>query len=345
MIPARETTRRAFLAGSAATLAAANRLSIQKGVNFTAERPDVYDSPEALKLLESLPSYGVNSVALVPYGFTRPGTPEVRFGGPRVWERDDAIERMARAARAVGMKVMLKPQVWVGGSYPAALWFEAPADREKWFASYRLFAVHYAELATRIRASIYCVGTEFARLSKDERDWRGIVRLARRKFQGPVTYAATQGEEFEQISWWDSVDYIGLNNYYPLPDSLDTGAVLVKVESVQKRYGLPVIFPEAGFSSVSNGHREPWAENQGPLSTERQARCYEATLSTFTSKPWFAGVYWWKVGSNGRGGPDDRTHTPWNKPAMDVVKRWYLKQWQAERALPASGQSSPRRSG
>jgi hypothetical protein len=345
IIPAFGLSRRSFLAGAAVAPLIAKGAAVQKGVNFTAERPDIYDSPKAAELLGSLPAYGINAVALVPYGFTRPGTPEVRFGGQRMWERDDAIEKMSAVARAAGMSVLLKPQIWVGGSYPAALWFDKPEDRTKWMESYLPFAEHYATLATRIRASLYCVGTEFARMSKEEKAWRGIVRAARTKFRGPVTYAATQGEEFEQLSWWDAVDFIGLNNYYPLPDSLDTRAMVAKVEAVQARYSRPVIFPEAGYSSVSNANREPWAENQGPVSMEMQARCYEALLAAFTTKPWFAGVYWWKVGSNGKGGSEDRTHTPWNKPAMEVVKRWYRKQWQAEGTPPASGRSAPKRSG
>ena len=39
--------------------------------------------------------------------------------------------------------------------------------------------------------------------------------------------------------------------------------------------------------------------------------------------PGFQGMYWWKVGSNGYGGSQDGTHTPWGKPAMEVVSRGY----------------------
>jgi hypothetical protein len=47
-------------------------------------------------------------------------------------------------------------------------------------------------------------------------------------------------------------------------------------------------------------------------------------FKAFYAKPWFNGMYWWKVGTNGFGGPEDGSHTPWGKPAMDVVKRWYV---------------------
>ena len=86
----------------------------------------------------------------------------------------------------------------------------------------------------------------------------------------------------------------------------------------------PVVLTEAGFSAVVNAHRAPWEDETGkPLSLEEQARCYDALMSAFYEKPWFQGVYWWKLGTNGYGGPDNNSMTPWRKPAMEVVKRWY----------------------
>ena len=139
-----------------------------------------------------------------------------------------------------------------------------------------------------------------------------------------VLYAAVQGEEFENLRFWDAVDYIGLNNYYPLPDSLDCSGVIAKVEGIQKRFGKPLIFTEAGYSSLTAPHKEPW-DDRAPreISLEAQARCYEALCKAVYRKPWFQGVYWWKVGTNGFGGAQDRSHTPWNKPAWQVVSRWY----------------------
>ena len=160
-------------------------------------------------------------------------------------------------------------------------------------------------------------------MTRHEAEWRQLIARARQLYPGPLVYAAVQGPEFETIRFWDALDYIGLNNYYPLPDDLSADAVLQKVEAVQRQFNKPVIFPEAGFASLKNPHRAPWDETHRELSPEDQARCYEAVLRAFYRKPWFQGVYWWKVGTNGMGGPQDASHTPWGKPAMDVVARWY----------------------
>ena len=64
-----------------------------------------------------------------------------------------------------------------------------------------------------------------------------------------------QGPEFETLRFWDALDYIGLNNYYPLPEDLATDAIVARVESVQRKFRKPVIFPEAGFASLESPNR------------------------------------------------------------------------------------------
>lgn len=311
------------LLGTAALVAQNRTIPFQKGVNFTAEGRSGYSPETARPMLEQLRKYGVNSIAIVPYGFTRKGSPTVRFSGSSAWERDDDIQHTAAIAHELGIRVLLKPQVWVRPGYPGDLEFPALADRKAWFEQYTAFISHYARLAQTMHADIFCVGVEFIKLSGYAAEWRKIIAQVRKLYAGPLVYAANFGPEFEELKFWDALDYIGLNNYYPLPDDLNTSAVIAKVEAVQKKFKRPVIFPEAGFPSYEAPNRQPWDETPRKLALDQQARCYEAVLSAFYKKPWFQGVYWWKVGTNGFGGPQDGSHTPWRKPAMDVIGRWY----------------------
>lgn len=293
----------------------------QRGVNFTAEFPGGYSSANALRILKELVAYGVNSIAVVPYGFTSRDNPSVRFPGG--WESDESIALVSRVAHHLGIKVLLKPQVWVRPGYPGDLDFATEDMRRQWFADYGRFVEHYAKLATVTHADVFCVGVEFARLSVHEQSWRELIALARRHYTGPLVYAANFGPEFETIRFWDALDYAGLNNYYPLPDDLSTEEIASKVERVAIKIGKPVIFTEAGFSSYENPHRQPWDETPSRLDLEAQARAYEAVFRAFYHRPWFAGVYWWKIGTNGAGGIANGAHTPWRKPAMEVLGRWY----------------------
>jgi hypothetical protein len=303
------------------SLQASDKIFFQKGVNFTAEGRTGYTPASVVGMLDQLRADGVNAIALVPYGFCNRTEPAIRFGGG--WERPESIEGVTALAHERGIKVMLKPQLWGHGAFPGDIHFDRAEERAEWFRNYRLFLEYYARLAAKSHSDIFCVGVEFVQMSRYEAEWRKLIARARELYSGPLVYGATQGPEFEGVQFWDALDYIGLNNYYPLPDDLSLDAVVRKIELVQHKFKKPVIFPEAGFPSLKDPHREPWSESPRALSLTDQARCYEAVLRAFYQKPWFYGVYWWKVGTNGFGGPRDGSHTPWGKPAMEIVTRWY----------------------
>jgi hypothetical protein len=294
------------------------RVFFQRGLSFTAEGPDGYGNlAAAARYFDEFRAKGVNSIALVPSGFSPRGSTRIRFN--MGMERSEDVAKLVALAHQKGLKVMWKPQLWVPRGFPGDLQFELPAERAEWFAEYSRFLHHHAGYAQRSGADVLCIGLEFVHLSRYTAEWRKLIAGARATFQGLLTYGASQGEEFEGVAFWDALDFIGLSEYYPLPDSLDTAQVVQRIEAVQKRWSKPVVFVEAGFSAVKNAQRAPWDDTATEASPETQARCYEALFRAFYRKPWFAGVYWWKVGTNGRAG----AHSPWSLPAMDVIERWY----------------------
>ena len=294
------------------------RVFFQRGLSFTAEGPDGYGNAQvAARYFDEFRAKGVNSIALVPYGFSPQGSTRIRFN--MGMERSEDVAKLVAVAHQKGLKVMWKPQLWVPRGFPGDLQFERSAERAEWFAEYGRFLRHHAEYAQRSGADVLCIGVEFVKLSRYTAEWRKLIAETRATFKGLLTYGAAHGEDFEGVAFWDALDFIGLSEYYPLPDSLDTAQLVKRIEAVHKRWGKPVVFVEAGFSAVKNAQRAPWNDSATEVSPETQARCYEAILKAFYDKPWFAGVYWWKVGTNGRASP----HSPWGLPAMDVVERWY----------------------
>jgi hypothetical protein len=300
------------------------RQFFQRGVNFTAEFGAPYASADALRALQGLAPYGVNAVALVPFGWMALGQPAVRVNrGLNVWESDEGIEDVARMAHSLGMKVFLKPQLWVRGGSKTDVDFSNPAERARWFAEYGDFIDHYARLATRIHADMFAVGVELAKLSRYDAEWRRIIAGVRTIYPGPLVYAANFGPDFQEVRFWDALDYIGLDEYYPLPDDLSTAHLVRRIERVAVEYRRPVVFTEVGFPSLADPERRPWDQSPRAISLEDQERCYQAIFRAFYGKPWFAGMYWWKLGTNDAGGPQDGSFTPWGKPAMEVVRKWY----------------------
>lgn len=301
------------------------KVFFQKGVSFSAEFPNPYASSGARQMLRSLQADGVNAVSLVPYGWMTLGSPEVHGFGQHSWESEEGLRELSRLAHAIGMKVMLKPGMWIrGGHFGGDIQFSSQSERQEWFHQYGKFIDRYAQVATEIHADVFCIGGEFVRLSPYTSEWFKIIASVRKVYPGPLTYAANFGDEFQNLKFWSALDYIGLQEYYPLPNDLSTAALAREVEAVQKQYNKPVIFTEVGFPSVPGANQHPWEDGvPGKVALQLQAHCYQAIFRAFYNKPWFEGMYWWKVGSNGFGGPEDTSLTPWGKPAMEVVKQWY----------------------
>lgn len=316
-----------------------------RGVSFSREGRRApgggYASETAMEQLRTLRAMGVNAIALVPYGFLEHvEATSIRF---RISEqRDQELALAARAARTLGMKVMLKPQLWVRGQFTGAIRFADEAQRTEWMRNYRDFILHYARLAEAERLDLFCIGTELGELTRHERDWRLLIADVRRSYRGPLTYAANWGAEFESLPFWDALDILGLNNYYPLRDDsadaadsenfaekLHKGAAQLaeKIEAVHKKWKKPVLFTEIGYPSIRGGASKPWQESRtAEVSLEEQAAAYEAIFRAFAHRSWCRGMFWWKWPSDGRGGgPLDGSHTPLGKSAAEVLRDWYTR--------------------
>ena len=216
-----------------------------------------------------------------------------------------------------------------------------------WFESYESWILSYALLAEELRVDLFCVGTEIthAALKRPEK-FRELIAKVRRVYHGPLTYAANWYEEFEKLTFWDAVDIVGLDNYYPLTKSPETdemnlraaaARVADRIEAVALRVGKPVIFTEVGLPSVRAAGTSNHEGSRPDL--ERQALLYRITFETYWSRTWFYGFYWWKWFSDPtNAGPGGDVWTPRGKPAERVVADWYAKP--SPRPSPSSGSAS-----
>ncbi len=292
----------------------------------------------------------VEWISLTPFGWQDKlsGTVIETNGEAGYWsESDSGIVELTRLAHARGMRVALKPHLWVtgdghgGGGRLAEIDPGSPDGWRAWFASYRLFLLRYAELAKRADVDLLMIGAELTRATTAHpTEWRALIAETRRVYHGPLTYAANWYEEAEGIEFWDQLDFIGVQAYYPLAEragadraALERGWVahLATLERLHERWGKPVIFTEVGWKSTADGAVRPWEwpEHSSQLlsrvSTRAQADAYEAFFNAVWPKPWFAGAYFWKwYGRHERaGGAGDPDFTPQNKPAEAVLSRGF----------------------
>ena len=155
--------------------------------------------------------------------------------------------------------------------------------------------------------------------------WR--IADIRKVYSRSLTYAANWDAGFETVRFWDALDFIGLINPYALAESpgqglwemLGSGRRLSEeIETVQRCWRWPVLFTEAGHSSIKGGLFPPWAPPSRVPDPTEQAAGYEAILRTFAGKPWLHGIFWWTW--------HDGDFSPTGKPAEDTPRAWYLGQ-------------------
>ena len=304
-----------------------------KGISFSHEgRGDGgYGSLAAGRELARIRDLGANAVALVPYAFTAaPDETAIRF---RTLETDARLSRSVAQARRAGLAVMLKPHLWAGRRFHGDISFRDEGRFDAWFEDYRDWMLHYARFAQAHGVEVLSVGNELAGLTMREGAWRGLIAQVRRIYGGPVTYAAHWERELEQIEFWDALDYIGVNFYFPIAraaappqrDSPELLAAMHRIGRVQSDFQKPILFTEVGFPALATAASRPWEENSSALDAELQARCYAVWLEKFSRAPDVKGMFWWKWPSHGRGSPFDPSHRPLAKPALRVLGEWFKR--------------------
>ncbi|WP_078013831.1 glycoside hydrolase family 113 [Hymenobacter sp. CRA2] len=292
----------------------------------------------------------VTWISQTPFGWQADSAaPEVvlHTGGGRqrrmFWgEADSGLVHTARLARRHGIRTLLKPHLWLRsrGQWPGQIQMRTAADWQAWFASYSRFILHYAELAERHHMEALCIGTELKHAAVEhEPEWRRLIQAIRQVYHGQLTYAANWHEEYEGIRFWDALDFIGVQAYFPLsprpqPDTAELRQAwqphLQAIARVQQRYGKPVVFTEAGYRSIPTAAAAPWEwpdpRKPTPEDDATQAVCYEALFRACWRQPWFGGLFIWKWYP---GMPPDATgrrrtdYTPQHRPAEQVMARWY----------------------
>ncbi len=253
------------------------------------------------------------------------------------------VETEIRNLRDMGFKVMLKPHIWMGGldldpdNWRSKIDFDDPQKRRKWFDSYTEFILAEAELAQKTGVEMLVVGTELVGVSKYTDEWRAIINKVREVFTGKLTYAA-EGMNAQKIEFWDALDYIGIDAYFPLSDKKAPSLQELtqgwsryepEIRALSEKYDKQVIFTEIGFKSVEGTAIQPWEwSRDGKASQNEQALAFEATSIAFRDKPYLAGIFVWKYFTDMDSDERDNVEkgfTPYGKEAEKVISGWFGK--------------------
>lgn len=318
-----------------------SKFEFQKGMCYVTWSKDAYASSNSKESLEVVKSLGTSWVAITPTWYQEKCTTNKMYPTDST-PSDASVISAINQAHSLGMKVMLKPHLDIidtsEGAFRGEIVCSTEPEWDAWFANYRDFIVHYAKMAQETKCEMFCIGTELTSVATiKEEKWKTVViPPVKDAYKGPLTYAANWHDEYQFVKFWDKMDYVGIDAYFPLSKEVVPTLEEIKagwapwikdMEEFHSRINKPIIFPEVGYCSADNITKMPWEEAVGrPLNMKLQENCYRAVFELFWPKEWFYGVYWWKWGTNKNlGGRGNKSFTPQNKPAQDLVKEWYKK--------------------
>lgn len=301
-----------------------------RGITLVDWTADGYGTRTAEIGVLTMATTGANTVVIVVTAYQADrASSRVRSGDPRT-PTPAAVRRIIGVAKAQGFRVALKPHVDVDdGTWRGHI---APSDPAAWFESYRAFLVPWAALAETLGVDQLAVGTELAGTSPEEGQWRRTIDAVRTVFRGEILYAASW-DEAGRVPFWDAVDLVGVDFYFPVEERSDAGRLeilaawqpwLDRLERLHRQTGREILLSEIGYRSVDGAGMAPHdSERSAALDTGEQADLYWAALEATAKLPWIRGLYWWNWPADGSGGPLDVGFTPRGKPAAhELAVRW-----------------------
>ncbi len=238
------------------------------------------------------------------------------------WSNEEKVER--ENARVLEHREAIEgKQIWVRGN-------EGYEGIEPYLDDRATAHAHWAEEVSFLDATDP-VARVNARRQLVAGRWTELIERVREVYRGPLTYAANF-DQFESVSFWNKLDLIGINAYFPLRkrDLPDTSVrsrtslfktrwtnILQTVDALRIRQGVPahrVLFTELGYTRRANSTIEPWAANgfsvlsspsgsrlmiweeqpdEPSERTEAVKGLYEANLAM--GGDFLAGILYWKL--------------------------------------------------
>jgi len=333
-----------------------------EGISLPSYWGGRFQTEGAKAALDQIEATGANTVTLVPNFFMKDQySNEVKLNlsadpnTPWASESDTfaQVKQGILDAAAQGLKVVLKPHVETDNRvWRAEI---APTNPDLWFQSYKAMMVEYAKVAQEAGASMFVIGTEMKSMTVAQYtdEWVDIIDAVRTVYKGPITYSSTDTEA-AQIQFWDKVDYIGINAYFPMTTSnspslqqlidawimpstvgytnqIHNGLSTIDYyKSIAEKWGKKVIFTEVGYQSADGANKDPGAvANSGVVDHQEQKDLYEALYYVMEhyGGQWLDGAFLWSyhpfANPEADAGLAPTDYTTQGKPANAVITESY----------------------
>ncbi|MEM9072655.1 MAG: hypothetical protein AAGE52_29375 [Myxococcota bacterium] len=269
-----------------------------------------YGTLASERLIHHIDDLGANWISITPFGrlWSLQST-EIQMDFEAPYEENRAaIRRMIMQAKARGLRVLVIPHLWIetqgwrGEVDPGS-----PDGWADYQESYRRFVLAWAEDAAAAGADAFSIGVECKSWSgRFGGYWTSLIEEVREVFPGLLTYSSNW-DEAEDVLFWDQLDLIGINAFYPL--AYESGAsdeeyvagaeaIVPQVRALTEVLEMPVWFVEIGYTTRTDAAVEPWLwpDDMDNVSVDEreQARALDAMFHAFLDEDWFAGFLVWR---------------------------------------------------
>jgi hypothetical protein len=306
------------------------------GVNFVS--PNTKTNFSNFKSLERI---AANWIAFNPYAFSKSKEPGVTFNYQHSWwgEQSDGITFMIEQAKREKFKIMLKPHVWVvGEGWCGQYDLKDEKEWKEWEKDYARYILTYAKIAEKYKVEMLCIGTEYKiAATKRELFWRGLIKAIRKIYKGKITYAANW-DNYQNIKFWDELDFIGIDAYFPLSQTKDGNTkelnlkwegIITQLNKFSKENKKKIIFTEFGYKSTNYSTWNQWEieniRSDEKVNIKAQEIAYSALFSNVWNQSWFSGGFLWKwfPSDEKSGGLKNSDYTPQHKPVEEIIIKYY----------------------
>jgi hypothetical protein len=307
-----------------------------------------YGTAYSAELLDELVRLGANAISITPFGriwSLRSTRVALDFELPYE-ENRRAVGRMIAQAKARGLRVLLIPHLWVEtDGWRGEIDPGSPEGWAAYQASYREFVLAWARDAQAHGADAFSIGVECKSFSgRFGAYWTELIAEVRSVFGGALTYSANW-DEVEDVLFWDQLDWIGVNAFYPLAEAggASTATYVASAEQALARLGAfaalvdrPVVLVEIGYTTRSDAAVEPWlwpdTMNGVVVDEHEQARALAALAEAAARRSDVLGFFVWRYYAN----LDDVSQeavwgfSPHAKQAERVLERVFGRRWAAD---------------
>lgn len=307
------------------------------GLSFVASRDSIQQ-----KHVVAVRDIYANWVSIMPFAFMRKtDSTKLYYNNKRQWfgERAEGVKQYVKLMHDNDIKVMLKPQIWIGGGdFTGYISMKTKSDWKAFEKNYSDMIMLYAKVAEETQSEMFCIGTELNTfVSQRPKFWSDLISAVKEVYSGQLTYAENW-DKIDNVPFWSDLDYIGVDAYFPISEEKTPNLDSVKMawqpisenlKILSEKHSKPILFTEFGYRSIDYAGKEPWHSHrvEGQTNEVAQDILLKGLIESVWDKPWFAGGFLWKWFHNHSRVTERHANrfSVQHKKAEQSLKKYYAK--------------------